>query len=368
LQQLAEASQDDAVTIESLREIITAGEQLQITQSIADLFARLPDCRLCNQYGPTESHVVTSFALGGDPADWPKLPPIGRPIANNKVYILDHCLQPVPIGVIGELYIGGDSLARGYLDQPELSREKFISNPFIKKPGARLYKTGDLARYHADGNIQFVGRIDDQVKVRGFRIEPGEIETILCRHPEVLECVVSAREDATGGKRLVAHIVAGTAHDLDSRKLRDFLKETLPEYMIPNAFVFLDSLPLTASGKVDRRALPAPDGSRPDLAEAYLAPRNRTEELLAKIWAEVFKLERIGIHDNFFDLGGHSLLATQVASRIREALRIELPLRAMFETPTVAGLSNYIEAPRCAGDEHQRAIQEVAEQTEETIL
>ena len=368
LQQLAEASQDDAVTIESLREIITAGEQLQVTQPIADLFARLPDCRLCNQYGPTESHVVTSFALGGDPADWPKLPPIGRPIANNKVYILDRCLQPVPIGVIGELYIGGDSLARGYLDQPELSREKFISNPFIKEPGARLYKTGDLARYHADGNIQFVGRIDDQVKVRGFRIEPGEIETILCRHPEVLECVVSAREDATGGKRLVAHIVAGTAHDLDSRKLRDFLKEKLPEYMIPNAFVFLDSLPLTASGKVDRRALPAPDGSRPDLAEAYLAPRNRTEELLAKIWAEVLKLERIGIHDNFFDLGGHSLLATQVASRIREVLRIELPLRAMFETPTVAGLSNHIEAPRCARDEYRREIREAVDQTEETIV
>ena len=368
LQQLAEAAQGDAVTIESLREIITAGEQLQVTQPIADLFARLPDCRLCNQYGPTESHVVTSFALGGDPADWPKLPPIGRPIANNKVYILDRCLQPVPIGVIGELYIGGDSLARGYLDQPELSREKFISNPFIKEAGARLYKTGDLARYHADGNIQFVGRIDDQVKVRGFRIEPGEIETILCRHPEVLECVVSAREDATGGKRLVAHIVAGTAHDLDSRKLRDFLKEKLPEYMIPNAFVFLDSLPLTASGKVDRRALPASDGSRPDLAEAYLAPRNRTEELLAKIWAEVLKLERIGIHDNFFDLGGHSLLATQVASRIREALRIELPLRAMFETPTIAGLSNHIEAPRCARDEHRREIREAAEQTEETIV
>jgi amino acid adenylation domain-containing protein len=368
LQQLAEAAQDDAVDIASLREIIAAGEQLQTTQPIADLFARLPNCRLYNQYGPTESHVVTSFALGGDPADWPQLPPIGRPIANSKIYILDHCLQPVPIGVIGELYIGGDSLARGYLNHPDLSREKFILNPFIKKPAARLYRTGDLARYLADGNIQFVGRIDDQVKVRGFRVEPGEIEIILCRHPKVLECVVSAREDALGSKWLVAYIVAGTAHDLSSGELRDFLKEKLPEYMIPNIFVFLKSLPLTPNGKVDRRALPAPDGSRPELTEAYVAPRNVTEKLLTTIWAEVLKLEKVGIHDDFFELGGHSLLATRVVSRIRAVFDSELPLRALFETPTVAGLSNRIEAVRCAGDEHQRAIQEGAEQTEETIL
>jgi amino acid adenylation domain-containing protein/FkbM family methyltransferase len=365
LQQLAEAAQDDTVAIENLREIITAGEQLQVTQAITDLFTRLPDCRLYNQYGPTESHVVTSFALGGDPADWPSLPPIGRPVANSKVYILDRCLQPVPVGVVGELYIGGDGLARGYVNQPGLSREKFISNPFIKQPGARLYRTGDLARYLADGNIQFVGRIDDQVKVRGFRIEPGEVETILCRHPEVLESVVSAREGASGGKWLVAHIVAGTAHDLNSGKLRDYLKEKLPEYMIPNVFMFLDSLPLTASGKVDRRRLPAPDGRGPDLAEAYSAPRNQTEELLTKIWAEVLKLDRIGIHDNFFDLGGHSLLATRVVSGIRKILHRELPLRALFETPTVAGLSKHIEATRCERDPNQRGA---AEQTEETIL
>jgi acyl carrier protein len=271
----------------------------------------------------------------------------------------------VPVGVVGELYIGGDGLARGYVNQPGLSREKFISNPFIKQPGARLYRTGDLARYLADGNIQFVGRIDDQVKVRGFRIEPGEVETILCRHPEVLESVVSAREGASGGKWLVAHIVAGTAHDLNSGKLRDYLKEKLPEYMIPNVFMFLDSLPLTASGKVDRRRLPAPDGRGPDLAEAYSAPRNQTEELLTKIWAEVLKLDRIGIHDNFFDLGGHSLLATRVVSGIRKILHRELPLRALFETPTVAGLSKHIEATRCERDPNQRGA---AEQTEETIL
>jgi acyl carrier protein len=310
--------------------------------------------------------VVTSFALGGDPGDWPNLPPIGRPIANSKVYILDRCLQLVPIGVIGELYIGGDSLARGYLNQPDLSREKFISNPFIKEPGARLYRTGDLARYLADGNIQFAGRIDDQVKVRGFRVEPGEIETLLCRHPDVLECVISVCEDATGEKRLVAYIVTSAGQHLTSGQLRDYLKEKLPEYMIPSAFVLLDSLPLTASGKVDRRGLPAPDGSRPELAEAYVAPRNVTEKLLTTIWVEVLKLEKVGIYDDFFELGGHSLLATRVVSRIREVFRIELPLRALFEKPTVAGLSKHIEAIRCAGDE--RTIQEGAEETEETIL
>ena len=223
LQQLAEASQDDAVTIESLREIITAGEQLQITQSIADLFARLPDCRLCNQYGPTESHVVTSFALGGDPTDWPKLPPIGRPIANNKVYILDHCLQPVPIGVIGELYIGGDSLARGYLNRPELTAEKFIANPFADDALSRLYKTGDLARYLPDGNIEFLGRIDNQVKLRGYRIELGEIEAVLNQHIHIRESMVVMREDTPGDKRLVAYLTADpelNVEELRSRRKR----------------------------------------------------------------------------------------------------------------------------------------------------
>jgi len=323
---------------------------------------------LHNQYGPTESHVVTEYTLNPPCQTEPELPPIGRPIANTKIYVLDPNLDPTPIGVAGELHIGGDGLARGYLNRPELTKEKFIANPFSSEPGARLYKTGDLGRYLPDGNIEFLGRIDDQVKVRGFRIEPGEIETVLCRHPEVLESVVSAREDGIGEKSLVAYIVSGTDHDLNSGRLRDFLKEKLPEYMIPNAFVFLDSLPLTASGKVDRRALPAPDRSRPELVEAYLAPRNQTEELLTKIWTEVLKLERIGIHDNFFDLGGHSLLATRVVSRIREIFRIDLALRALFEMPTVASLSKHIETILCAGDEHQRAIQDGVEQTEETIL
>jgi FkbM family methyltransferase len=585
--------------------------------------------------------------------------PLGRPLSNSQIYLLDPYLNPVPVGVAGELYIGGRNLTRGYLHSPDLTAAKFIPNPFSDEPGARLYKTGDRAQYLPDGSIEFLGRADHQVKIRGHRIEPGEIEAALREHPDIRESVVEVRQDEAGDKRLIAYVVArpdraptvggkpryrlpnGAAvaqlnknetdyiyqeiferqaylrhgitikdgdcifdvganiglftvfankvatrprvysfepnpavyeilhanaalygsdvrvfncglsneakrnpftffpgfsllsgfyadaqadkevvktfmlnqhkaglaemaelveqadailaerfephtfdaelrtmssiieqedikridllkinvekseldvlsgikdHDwqkikqivlevdvkenlriitglleqhgyeyaveqdnllegtslcyvyalrpsndsvlireqpngthvqpvpvlntdlLSAADLRDFLLHKLPDHMVPSVYTFLDALPLTPNGKVDRRALPAPDGSRPDLAEAYLAPRNRTEELLAKIWAEVLKLERIGIHDNFFDLGGHSLLATRVVSRIREVFRIDLALRALFEKPTVAGLSNHIEAIRCAGDEHQRAIQEVAEQTEETIL
>jgi len=326
---------------------------LQITGSIAELFARLPGCRLDNQYGPTESHVVTCFSLESDPTDWPNLPPIGRPIGNSKIYILDEYLQPVPVGVTGELYIGGDGLARGYVNDQALTREKFIANPFHDEPGARLYKTGDLARYLADGNLQFIGRADRQLKVRGFRVEPGEIESLLCRHGEVLECAVLTREDTPGEIRLVAYIVTSATRQVTSQQLRDFLKEELPEYMIPNVFVFVDSLPLTPSGKIDRRALPAPDGRRPELAEAFAAPRTPVEELLAKIWMEVLKLERVGIHDNFFELGGHSLLATQAVSRLREALSINIPLRDLFESPTIGGIAASLEksdSSHTAGD------------------
>ena len=354
LQQLAEAAQDDAVDIASLREIIAAGEQLQATQPIADLFAGLPNCRLYNQYGPTESHVVTSFALASDPADWPSLPPIGRPIANSRIYILDGCLQPVPIGVTGELYIGGDSLARGYLNQQELSQEKFIANPFNKEPGGRLYRTGDLARYLADGNIQFIGRSDEQVKVRGYRIELGEIEVVLGQHPAVREAVALARRDPPGDARVVAYVVAlpGTSQD----ELRSFLQRKLPEFLVPSAFVYLDALPLTPSGKLDRRLLPAPSKLRPELDGVFLPPQTPVQKTLANIWADVLKLDKIGIHDNFFELGGHSLLATRVVSRIREAFHGELPLRALFETPTVAGVAKHIEVSRQGADQIEEII------------
>jgi amino acid adenylation domain-containing protein len=351
LQQLAEASDSQEILPHTLREIITAGEQLQVTQQIVDLFSRLKNCQLHNQYGPTESHVVTAFALTGSPPTWPRLPSIGRPIANTEIYILDSSLSPVPIGVPGELYLGGDGLARGYLNRPELTAERFIPNPFSANPGSRLYRTGDLARYLPGGNIEFLGRIDQQVKIRGFRIEPGEIEWALGQHDGVGEAVVLAREDAPddpsalaiAGKRLVAYVVPRREPAPTINELRDFLKEKLPQYMLPTAFVFLESWPLTPSGKVDRRALPPPDYSRAQLQESYVAPRTATEEILTVIWAEVLKVDQIGIHDNFFDLGGHSLKATQVMSRVREAVRLDIPLRILFEAPTVAELASRID-------------------------
>jgi acyl-CoA synthetase (AMP-forming)/AMP-acid ligase II/acyl carrier protein len=307
----------------------------------------LPLCSsLWNLYGPTETTIWSAIF----PVDKCQgLTPIGRPIANTQIYLLDSYLKPVPIGVAGELYIGGDGLARGYLNRPDLTAEKFIPNPFSDEPGARLYRSGDLGRYLPEGNIEFLGRVDHQVKVRGFRIELGEIESVLGRHSGVREAVVVAREDdeeklKPADKRLVAYVVFRQEHPLTAHELRSFLKQKLPEYMVPSAFVFLERLPLTPNGKVDRRALPAPDGSRPELESGYVAPQTPVEEALTKIWEEVLKLERVGIHDNFFDLGGHSLVATQVMSRVRAALRVELPLRTLFERPTIAELSSVIVA------------------------
>jgi amino acid adenylation domain-containing protein len=384
LRQLAEAADEDADTCADLREIITAGEQLQATRQIVKWLSRLEDCALRNQYGPSESHVVTAFTPAGSPSDWPALPPIGRPIANAEIFLLDQHLNLVPVGVPGELYIGGDCLARGYLNRPELTAEKFLPHPFSARPGARLYRTGDLARYLPDGEIEFLGRIDNQVKIRGFRIEPGEIESVLAQHPSVRETVVVAREAETEGndaagnpkskiqhpksdKRLVAYVVSG--HDpARISGLRDFLAEKLPDYMIPSAFVFLDALPLTPSGKVDRKALPAPDNSRPDLDNRFVAPRTPAEQSIAKIWAEVLKLEKVGIHDNFFHLGGHSLLATQVISRLRDAFRIHLPLRSLFESPTVAGLAERIDTILWAGKRHRPAGGAASEERDEVKL
>jgi amino acid adenylation domain-containing protein len=349
----------------TLREIITAGDQLQISAAVAAWLRTLPGCTLENQYGPSESHVVTAERLPHDRAAWPLLPAIGRPIANTQVYLLDAHMQPVPIGVAGELYLGGVNLARGYFGRPDLTAERFVPNPFattnderrttndepnarpvVRRPSSfvRLYRTGDLARYQADGRIVFLGRIDGQVKLRGYRIEPGEIEAALSRHAAVREAVVLAREDSPGDKRLVAYVVTTEDERPSSfiQELRAFLAERMPEYMLPSAFVVLDTLPLTPSGKLDRRALPAPDYVQPALETTFAAPRTPIEELLAQIWGSVLSQPRVGIHDNFFALGGHSLLATQVVSRVREALQIELPLRSLFETPTIAGLAEQI--------------------------
>ncbi len=350
LQQLAEVAVSSNLITSNLREIITAGEQLQITPAISKWLSQLSDCTLHNHYGPSESHVVTTFSLTNSPNSWPLLPPIGRPIDNTQIYILDQNLQPVPVGVSGELHIGGVSLARGYLNRPELTQEKFIPNPFAGSRGQgagsrgreRLYKTGDLARYLPDGNIEYLGRVDNQVKIRGFRIELGEIEAALSQHPHVQASCIIPREDTPGDKRLVAYIVPQPEQTATVSVLRQFLKSKLPEYMVPSAIVILESIPLTPNGKVDRRALPAPEPSS-ELLDKYVAPRTPIEEILALIWQQVLKVELVGRYDNFFELGGHSLLATQLISRIRNNLKVELPLRSLFAAPTIAQLAPSIQ-------------------------
>ena len=296
--------------------------------------------RFFNAYGPTESTVCATVA---ECTFGETQPTIGRAIANIQIYILDHNLQPVPIGVPGELYIGGDGLARGYLNRPELTKEKFISNPFKKTEGSRLYKTGDLARYLPDGNIEFLGRVDNQVKIRGFRIELDEIEKLLIQHPDVKQAAVIAREDIPGDKRLLAYVVLNQKPEAIVTTLKNLLQENLPQYMIPGVFVVLDSLPLTPNGKVDRQNLPVCDRTRPDLEESFVAPRNPIEEKLAAIWADLLGFEQIGVNDNFFNLGGHSLIVAQILSRVRDSFQVELSFANIFANPTVAGLASVIQ-------------------------
>ncbi|MDY7007237.1 MAG: amino acid adenylation domain-containing protein [Cyanobacteriota bacterium] len=342
LQQLATVA-SQCQTLPQLREIVTAGEQLQMTPDLIELMKRLPNCRLQNQYGPSESHVVSAYTLQGDAVNWPALPPIGRPIANNQLYILDRNLEPVPIGVPGELYIGGVGVANGYLNRPELTAEKFISNPFSDRGKSRLYKTGDLARYLPDGNIEFIGRIDNQVKIRGFRIEIGEIETTIGQHPTVKETVVLAREDNPGNKRLVAYIVPETETDREIvSQLKQHLKEKLAEYMVPSAFMVLPQLPLTPNGKVNRRALPAPDISSFSESNNFVAPRDDIEEKLVEIWSNILNINPVGIKNNFFELGGHSLLAINLMAKIQQKFAKQLPLSTLFTNPTIEDLASLI--------------------------
>ena len=328
----------------SLKRVFCGGENLPV-QVQERFFSRL-DADLYNQYGPTEACIDATFWKCKQGTFRPYVP-IGRPIANAQIYLLDSHLHPVPVGVTGELYIGGVGLARGYLYQPGVTAEHFVPDPFSNEPGSRLYKTGDLARYLCDGDIEFLGRLDHQVKIRGIRIELEEIENVLREHASVRDAIVVARNQAPGAKQLAAYVVLDPDTMLTAGELRGFLKQKLPEYMLPSAFVFLDTLPLTPNGKVDRKALPVPDGRRLEQDESVSAPRTPIEEMLADIWAEVLKLEKIGIHDNFFDLGGHSLLATQIVSRIRETLQIELPLRKLFQKPTIAELAELIIEESC---------------------
>ncbi|HEX7772005.1 MAG TPA: condensation domain-containing protein, partial [Pyrinomonadaceae bacterium] len=269
--------------------------------------------------------------------------PIGRPIANTRVYVLDGGLEPAPVGVAGELYIGGDGLARGYQQQPELTAERFVPDPFSARGGERLYRTGDVVRWLGSGELEFLGRMDQQVKVRGFRIELGEIEAVLAEHSAVRETVVVARTEESGAKRLVAYVVAEEGAAPTVSELRAYVREKLPEYMAPTAYVLLAELPLTPNGKLDRRALPEPHGRDSSTTNAYLAPRTPVEEILAGIWAGVLRVGRVGVNDNLFELGGHSLLATQIVSRVRETFGVNLTIRSLFEAPTVSEFAYHVE-------------------------
>jgi hypothetical protein len=308
---------------------------------------RAPGIRLINEYGPTETVVGCCVYEVGEPDPARGPVPIGRPIANTRIYLLDPGLQPVPRGVPGGLYVGGCGVARGYLGRPDLTAEKFVPDPFAGVPGERLYRTGDLARLLATDVLEYLGRDDHQVKVRGFRVEPGEIEAVLGSHPAVREAAVLARDDAAGGMRLVGYVAVDRSAAPAVDDLRRFLAEKLPAHLVPAALVVLESLPLTANGKVDRKALsqrgPAAGEVFPG---AFAAPRTPVEELLAEIFAAVLQVERVAVDADFFEIGGHSLLATQVISRVRESLAVELPLRHLFAQPTVAGLAEEIEILR----------------------
>jgi len=337
LHNLCELWSQRSAPLPMLRDVITAGEQLRITPAIRRMFARHPQARLHNHYGPTETHVVTTQTLSGAPEQWEDLPPIGRPVGNSRIYALDAERNPVPAGAVGELYLGGVQVARGYLSQPHLTEVRFLPDPFDGREGSRMYRSGDLGRWRADGSIEYRGRNDHQVKLRGYRVELGEIETQLAKLDGVREAAVIAREDQPGDKRLVAYLVLAGA--LDASSLRTALRERLPDYMVPSAYVALDALPLTPNGKLDRKALPAPEGHS---QRTYEAPQGEVEQILADIWSELLGIRQVGRDDDFFELGGHSLLAIRLISRIRERLDAELPLATLFARPRLAALADAV--------------------------
>ncbi|MHC5747807.1 MAG: non-ribosomal peptide synthetase, partial [Nostoc sp.] len=325
---------------QSLVRVIASGEALP-AQLQQRFFNRL-DAQLHNLYGPTEAAVDVTFWECKDCVTNHKTVPIGRPIANIQIYLLDKYFNPVAFGVVGEVYIGGVGVGRGYLNQPDLTAEKFIPNPFSDEAAARLYKTGDLARYLPNGEIEYIGRIDYQVKIRGFRIELGEIEAVITQYPAVRETVVLVRDDSADSKRLVAYVVPNTNEILSISELRSFLESKLPNYMIPAAFVTLEALPLTPNGKVDRKVLPTPDTLRPELEVVYQPPKTELEKTIADIWQQVLNVENVGIHDNFFELGGHSLFLVQVHSKLQKKFPGDFPLVEMFQHPTVSHLARYL--------------------------
>jgi amino acid adenylation domain-containing protein len=341
LQSLCEVAHRTDASLPALREVITAGEQLKATVPVRRFFARHPDCALVNQYGPSETHVVTSFELAGPPEGWSALPPIGRPIAGARTYVLDRHRQPVPVGVPGELYAGGASVARGYLHRPELSAQRFVEDPYTGSTQARMYRTGDLARHLPDGDIAFLGRADDQVKIRGFRVELGEVEAILASHPSVAEAVAIL---STEGEiaRLVAYAVPRQGERLEQGELIAHARRIAPDYLVPQQVVIVDEIALTPSGKVDRRALPSPNGHAS--AGERLAPSTELERSLAAIWKRLLGVQEIGVDEDFFEFGGHSLLAVQLAHAIEDELGRTCTLPMVFRDPTIRALATELHA------------------------
>jgi amino acid adenylation domain-containing protein len=324
---------------ETVKTVGLGGEAAK-PELVKQIYKQTGASQVWDLYGPTETTVYSTYSL--IPKETGGLISIGRPIACSQAYLLDQYLQPVPVGVTADLYLGGAGLARGYLRRPALTAEKFIPNPFGTTPGARLYRTGDLARYLPDGNIEYLGRMDHQVKIRGFRIELGEIEAALAEHPIVRDAVVLMHEDTPEDKRIIAYLTLNQECASPADELRRKLKKKLPSFMIPSSFIFLDTMPLTPNGKIDRKVLPAPGHTRPTISEAFAPARTPIEEMMATIWRQILEIEKVGIHDNFFSLGGHSLLAAQVLNHVRDTFNVDLPLRLFFETPTVADFAAYV--------------------------
>ncbi|HEX7334404.1 MAG TPA: amino acid adenylation domain-containing protein [Pyrinomonadaceae bacterium] len=328
----------------SLRRVIVGNEKT-LEETLAK-WQRLMGGKVewCNAYGPSETTITASNyepASGSSAREEKSIVPIGSPVINVQMYVLDPAQQLVPTGITGELYIGGAGLARGYHNQPAQTAERFIPHPFSSQPGQRLYRTGDLARYRADGNIEFLGRIDEQVKIRGFRIEVGEVEAVLAQHAAVRESIVVARENDSGSTRLIAYVVSNNG-ELQPADLRNYMQQRLAEYMVPSSFVVLDALPRTPNGKIDRRALPDDDGARTDAPEVYIAPRSGMERTIASIWQELLKVEKVGVNDNFFGLGGHSLLLVNAHSKVTEALKVKVSMIDMFKYPTISALAEHL--------------------------
>ncbi|HXF10665.1 MAG TPA: amino acid adenylation domain-containing protein, partial [Desulfuromonadaceae bacterium] len=338
--------EENIISLRGVRQLLAGGDVLSVAH-VRRAIEQLPGCQLINGYGPTENTTFTCCHRIRN-ADRRSIP-IGRPIANTQVYVLDPYGQPVPVGVPGELFAGGDGLALGYINQPQLTAEKFVGNPFSNETGAKLYRTGDLVRWLPDGTIEFLGRIDTQLKIRGFRVELSEIETALNDHPSIRECAVTAHQNGSVDKKLVAYFVAETpAAAPSATELREHLRQRLPDYMVPAAFVPMPSLPLNANGKVDRKALPKPDLGQLETDKQFIAPRDEVETKLAKIWEEVLGVPRIGVDDHFFELGGHSLMAVRLVSRIEKTLGKKIPVTAVFQSPSVAQLAEVLRGGKSA--------------------